>query len=228
MKKIILISCLILISRTALSAQQIRPHDFVPGQRYHLRNGYELSITDAVKQDDHVCSILLSKNGRTVVIEEMAYFNDLKYYPRYEGIDFDDFFAIEFFMGGYSCCLYEKKTGSKVLEFDTAGNSPVFEADNQMLIYSVDNGGDMFFPKSIYLYDLKNGKKYRLNEFLQEERAKNLFWLNILTWFDSFAFGNITPENVEVVFYGCYRPLFDEAGEFSDAEDYSFSFTVER
>lgn len=228
MKKCFLFSCLIFISRITLSSQQVMSHDFVPEQRYNLKNGYELSITDAVKQNDHVCSILLSKNGRTVVIGEMAYFNNLKYYPRYEGIDFEDFFAIEFFMGGYSCCLYEKKTGSKVLEFDTAGNRPVFDADNQMLIYSVDNGGDAFFPRSVYLYDLKNGKKYKLNKFLQNAHAKNLFWLNILTWFDSFAFGNITSENVEIVFYGCYKPLFDEAGEFFDTEDYSFSFIVER
>lgn len=228
MKKYFLISCLIFMSRITLSSQQVKPHDFVPEQRYNLKNGYELSITDSVKQNDHVCSILLSKNGRTVVIREMAYFNNLKYYPRYEGIDCDDFFAIEFFMGGYSCCLYEKKTGSKVLEFDTAGNSPVFEADNQMLIYSIDNGGDAFFPRSVYLYDLKNGKKYKLNTFLQKEQEKNLFWLNILTWFGCFKFGNITSENVEIVFYGCYKPLFDEDGEFFDAEDYSFSFMVER
>lgn len=228
MKKCFLFSCLIFISRITLSSQQITLHNFVPEQRYNLKNGYELSITDAVKQNDHVCSILLSKNGRTVVIGEMAYFNNLKYYPRYEGIDFDDFFAIEFFMGGYSCCLYEKKAGSKVLEFDTAGNRPVFDADNQMLIYSVDNGGDAFFPRSVYLYDLKNGKKYKLNKFLQKAQERNLFWLNILTWFDSFAFGNITSENVEIVFYGCYKPLFDEAGEFFDTEDYSFSFIVER
>ena len=101
----------------------------------------------------------------------------------------------------------KKKTGSKVLEFDTAGNRPIFEADNQLLIYSVDTVGDAFFPKSIYLYDLKNGKKHKLNTFLQKAQEKNLFWLNILNWFDSFEFGNITPENVEIVFYGCYKPL---------------------
>lgn len=172
--------------------------------------------------------MLLSKNGRAVVIGEMAYFNNLKYYSRYEGIDFDDFFAIAFFMGGYSCRLYEKKTGSKVLEFETAGNRPIFEADNQLLIYSVDNGGDAFFLRNVYLYDLKNGKKYKLNTFLQKAQEKNLFWLNILNWFDSLEFGNITPENVEIVFYGCYKPLFDEAGEFFDEEDYRFSFMVER
>lgn len=228
MKKCILISCLVFFSCITLSSQQLKGHDFVPEQRYHLKNGYELSISDAVKQNEHVCSVLLSKNGRTVVIKEGAYFNNLKYYPRYEGIDFDDFFAIEFFMGGYSCCLYEKKTGSKVLEFDIAGNRPVFDADNQLLIYSVDDGRDAFFPRSVYLYDLQNGKKHELNDFLKNEQAKNLFWLNILTWFDSFAFGNITSENAEIVFYGCYKPLFDEAGEFSDAEDYKFSFTVAR
>lgn len=151
MKKCFLFSCLIFISRITLSSQQITPHDFVPEQRYNLKNGYELSITDAVKQNDHVCSILLSKNG-----------------------------------------------------------------------------GDAFFPRSVYLYDLKNGKKYKLNKFLQKEQEKNLFWLNILTWFDCFKFGNITFENVEIVFYGCYKPLFDEAGEFFDTEDYSFSFIVER
>ena len=228
MKKHFLISCLVFIFCTTLSSQEVKPHDFVPEQHYHLKNGYELSITDAVKQNEHVCSMLLSKNGRAVVIEEMACFNNLKYYPRYKGIDFDDFFAIEFFMGGYSCRLYEKKTGSKVFEFDTAGSRPVFEADNQMLIYSVDNGGDAFFPRSIYLYDLKNGKKHKLNTFLQKAQEKNLFWLNILNWFDSFEFGNITPENVEIVFYGCYKPLFDEAGEFFNEEDYRFSFMVER
>ncbi|MDE6719538.1 MAG: hypothetical protein K2J68_06750 [Treponemataceae bacterium] len=228
MKKYFLISCLVFISCTTLSSQEVKPHDFVPEQHYHLKNGYELSITDAVKRNEHVCSIRLSKNGRTVVIGEMAYFNNLKYYPRYEGIDFDDFFAIEFFMGGYSCRLHEKKTGSKVLEFDTAGSRPVFEADNQLLIYSVDNEGDTFFPRSVYLYDLKNGKKHKLNEFLQKAQEKTLFWLNILNWFDSFEFGNITPENVEIVFYGCYKPLFDEAGEFFDEEDYRFSFMVER
>lgn len=228
MKKHFLISCLVFISCTTLSSQEVKPHDFVSEQHYHLKNGYELSISDIVKQNEHVCCMLLSKNGRAVVIGEMAYFNNLKYYPRYEGIDFDDFFAIEFFMGGYSCRLYEKKTGSKVLEFDTVGSRPVFEADNQLLIYSVDNGGDTFFPRSVYLYDLKNGKKHKLNAFLQKAQEKNLFWLNILNWFDSFEFGNITPENVEIVFYGCYKPLFDEAGEFFDEEDYRFSFMVER
>ena len=128
------------------------------------------------------------------------------------------FFAIAFFMGGYSCRLYEKKAGSKMLEFDTAGNRPVFEADNQLLIYSVDTGDDAFFPRSVYLYDLKNGKKHKLNTFLQKAQEKNLFWLNILNWFDSFEFGNITPENVEIVFYGCYKPLFDEAGENSSTQ----------
>ena len=228
MKKYILISCLVFISCITLSSQEVKPHDFVPEQRYLLKNGYKLSITDAVKQNEHVCSMLLSKNGRAGVIEEMAHFNNLKYYPRYEGIDFDDFFAIEFFMGGYSCRLHEKKTGSKVLEFDTAGSRPVFEAENQLLIYSVDTEGDAFFPKSVYLYDLKNGKKHKLNTFLQKAQEKNLFWLNILNWFDSFEFGNITPENVEIVFYGCYKPLFDEAGEFFDTEDCRFSFMVER
>ncbi|MDE5581664.1 MAG: hypothetical protein K2I95_09625 [Treponemataceae bacterium] len=228
MKKYILISCLVFISFTMLSSQEVKPHDFVPEQHYHLKNGYELSISDIVKQNEHVCCMLLSKNGRAVVIEEMAYFNNLKYYPRYEGIDCDDFFAIGFFMGGYSCRLYEKKMGSKVLEFDTAGSRPVFEAENQLLIYSVNNGGDTFFPKSVYLYDLKNGKKHKLNTFLQKAQENNLFWLNILNWFDSFEFGNITPEKVEIVFYGCYKPLFDEAGEFFDEEDCRFSFMVER
>ncbi len=228
MKKHFLILCLIFISYTTASSQQLKSHDFVPNQQYYLKNGYELSITDAVKQNEHMYSILLSKNGQTVVIKESAYFNNLKYYPRYDGIDFDDFFAIEFFTGGYSCCLYEKKTGSKVLEFDITGNRSVFDADNQLLIYNVNDGSDTFFPRSIYLYDLQNGKKHKLNDFLKNEQARNLFWLNILTWFDSFAFGNITSESVEIVFYGCYKPLFDETGEFFDAEDYRFSFTVDR
>ena len=77
-------------------------------------------------------------------------------------------------------------------------------------------------------YDLKNEKQYNLNTCLEASLEKDILWLNIIHWFNSFKIGKVTFDEIKLIFFGCYKPLFDENGEFIDSQDYEFSITVER
>lgn len=207
---------------------RIKKNELAPYEEYNLKNNYKLMISDKIYDGTHKYEITLTKGNHSVLIDTNTYFNNLKYYPRYEGIDFDNYFVITFFYGGYTDCVFEKKTGNLIIEFDSLGSKKIYDISAQLVIYNIKNNEEDFFPRDIILYDLNNNKKHYLNEKLTEERNKQLFWLNILNWYISFEFGVITPNSIEIIFSGCYKPIFDKDGEFIDAEDYRFSFKVLR
>ena len=199
----------------------------VETEQYNLLSNYKLIICDKIESGEHKYQIILSKDGIEKIIKEGFYINNLKYYPVFNGIDFDDYFLLRFYFGSYYFTLFQKNTGKEILTFETPDGMPVYDIENQLLLYNVVNN-KLFLNRDVYIYDLKNEKQYNLNTCLEASLEKDILWLNIIHWFNSFKIGKVTFDEIKLIFFGCYKPLFDENGEFIDSQDYEFSITVER
>ena len=52
-------------------------------------SNYKLIICDKIESGEHKYQIILSKDGIEKIIKEGFYINNLKYYPVFNGIDFE-------------------------------------------------------------------------------------------------------------------------------------------
>ena len=120
--KILFFFCLLCIVASIRSvAQEVKPDEATGEQIYILKDGYTLILTDVLEQGNHVYKVFLKKGNEIFLVSSGQYFNNEKYFPRYEGIDFNDCFVLAFFMGDYNYVLYDKDTHVPVLDFYLGG-----------------------------------------------------------------------------------------------------------
>ena len=107
--KILFFFCsLCIVASIRIVAQEVKTDEATGEQIYILKDGYTLILTDVLEQGNHVYKVFLKKGNEIFLVSSGQYFNDEKYFPRYEGIDFNDCFVLAFFMGDYNYVLYDK------------------------------------------------------------------------------------------------------------------------
>lgn len=210
-----------------LYSQEIDLAHIVETRQYNLLSNYKLIICDQIESETHKYQIVLSKDGIKKVIEEGFYANNLKYYPVFDGIDFDNYFLFRFYDGSYYYTLVKKESGKKIFTFEIPDGMPIYDKENQLLLYNVVNNKS-FLDRDVYIYDLKNEKQYSINSYLEDIFEKDILWLNILHWFNSFKIEKIKFDEIELFFFGCYKPVFDEDGEFVNSKDLQFTIRIKR
>ena len=136
-------------------------------EAYPLKGGYRLVITLAVIDGTNSFVITVNDGKHVKTVSVGAFLDDARYYPRYEGTDFDGYFVITFFFGDYYHHLIEKKSGRDVMTFtggtaDTTHNLLIFQEYDE----SAYDYGDM------YLLNLSTGKRLCLNPYYEQTMAK--------------------------------------------------------
>lgn len=130
--KILFFFCLLCIVASIHSvAQEVRPDEATGEQIYILKDGYTLIFTNVLEHGNHVYKVFLKKGNEIFLVSSGLYFNNEKYFPRYEGIDFNDCFVLAFFTGDYNYVLYDKDTHVPVLDFYLGG----YDISHNLLIY---------------------------------------------------------------------------------------------
>lgn len=139
--------------------------DTVYARTYDLKGGYQLKMYPVIYNiDDYKKNEATGHEARligpgidTIVGSAPAY--QSKMLLRYDSIDFDDCFVIEY-SGGGSTSLYvdviEKKTGRKIIDEQGAAT---YDLVNQLIVYQdYDETGEM------RTYDTKNKNTYTIEE----------------------------------------------------------------
>lgn len=116
-----------------------------------------------------------------------------KYWLRYDSIDFDDCFAIEYSGGGnYSMYihLYDKATGNLLI----AGHSGATDVDNGLILYLDDE------EYNIFLYDVKT------KERIEIERPDRPCFKGTGHW-TGYTITKVTPGMVYLRYDYCEKPV---------------------
>ena len=192
---------------------------------YEQKGGYRLILRPVVRTENgmrlRATEIYIEKDGKLRLLDDRDECSDFlvkKYMNRYDGVDFDDYFIITIYDGGYRHSLYKKSSGKLILRYENSGE-PIHRGN--LLIYN-DGEGE---KEAAYLFDLKTLKKYPLAPYLEAEQKKMTLW-GSMYWTTAFKILSATPKKATIEFGGFYKPLFDENGEFADSEDYRFTFDV--
>ena len=212
--------------------------------RYELKGGYTLIFKPVLLgaklapgiqtqlQKDTTLFILGSTNIFRHGVREGQPLYDTRYLPRYQNVDFDDYFVLSFVEAQMHVrhVLYEKKNGAKIVDY--YGISEVIaDTDNNLLIYTERGKND----ENIFLYDLKKQKKHFLDPYLEralEEVSKQEHCIiSIAMWYaDAFEIAAVSKKRVTIEFhgysYGQYDPVIDDVSEWQDG--YPVSFGIER
>ena len=130
--KILFFFCsLCIVASIRIVAQEVKTDEATGEQIYILKDGYTLIFTNVLEQGNHVYKVFLKKGNEIFLVSSGQYFNNEKYFPRYEGIDFNDCFVLAFFTGDYNYVLYDKDTHVPVLDFYLGG----YDISHNLLIY---------------------------------------------------------------------------------------------
>lgn len=198
--KILFFFCLLCIVASIRSAaQEVKPDEATGEQRYILKDGYTLILTDVLEQGNHVYNVFLKRGNEIFPVSSGEYFNNLKYFPRYEGIDFTDYFVLAFFMGDYNYVLYDKDKHIPLFDFYLGG----YDISNDLLIYWEKERGIQGAVEQVFLLDLQNKKKYRLNRYL-DDFQKNQTVSYLLHFHNQFEIIQVSDTAVEILYTGFY------------------------
>lgn len=210
--------------------------------RYELKGGYTLIFKPVLLgakrapgiqtqlQKDATLFILGSTNVFRHGMRDGQPLYDTRYLPRYENVDFDDYFMLTFFDGGYRNILYKKTSGVKIVDYYGIGEV-IADTDNNLLIYTEREKND----ENIFLYDLKRQKRYLLDPYLEhalEEVSKQEHGIiSVAQWYaDAFKITAVNDTRVTIEFhgysYGQYDPKIEDVSEWQDG--YPVSFSIER
>lgn len=201
--KILFFFCLLCIVASIHSvAQEVKPDEATGEQIYILKDGYTLILTDGLEQGNHVYKVFLKKGNEIFLVSSGQYFNNEKYFPRYEGIDFNDCFVLAFFMGDYNYVLYDKDKHIPLFDFYLGG----YDISNDLLIYWEKERGIQGAVEQVFLLDLQNKKKYRLNRYL-DDFQKNQTVSYLLHFHNQFEIIQVSDTAVEILYTGFYDYL---------------------
>ena len=200
-RNIIIFCSLCIVASIRIVAQEVKTDEATGEQIYILKDGYTLILTDVLEQGNHVYKVFLKKGNEIFLVSSGQYFNNAKYFPRYEGIDFNDCFVLAFFMGDYNYVLYDKDTHVPVLDFYLGG----YDISNNLLIYWEKESSIPGYAAAarVFLLDLQNKRKYQLNSYLADFQ-KNQTVSYLLHFHNQFEIMQVSDTAVEILYTGFY------------------------
>jgi len=137
-----------------------------------------------------------------------------KYWLRYDNIDFDDSFAVEYSGGGNYALyieLFEKKTGKRLIY----GHSGTYDVKNGLILYldedenneetvDVDDSENIDerkeFDSGVVLYDVYKNKKIRFKTPYEPCFGNMGFWA-------CYTITKVTPSTVYLQYDCCDKPI---------------------
>lgn len=166
-----------------------------------LKNNYKLilfSAPDGLYDEDKISyghyARLVGENIDTILAQAST--SQLKYVLRYDSIDFDDHFVIEYSGGGnYAlyCDLYEKSTGRLIINGLTGSS---YDLENQMMIvYPNEENED------ILLFDIAKNKRYPLVEPFEDP------CFGPYGRWTAYRIEKVTPSTVYISYDWCDEPV---------------------
>ncbi|MBE8725795.1 hypothetical protein C4F50_12655 [Flavobacterium sp. KB82] len=130
--------------------------DTIKSQTASLKNNYKLIIFPALDKNKEVINFRLinGKQDKTFLLADTFIAN---YRPYYEGIDFENYFALHSNGGGtsnYYFWLYDKQTGDEVLTDGSFKIQLDFDLKNELILY-IDEDNDY----NLFVYDVNRKTK---------------------------------------------------------------------
>jgi hypothetical protein len=131
-------------------------NDTIKSQIAYLKNNYKLIIFPALDKNKEVINFRLinGKKDKTFLLADTFTSN---YRPYFEGIDFQNYFALHSNGGGTKNLyfwLYDKQTGQEVLTDDSFKIQLDFDLKNELILYTDEDSGYKNF-----IYDVNTKTK---------------------------------------------------------------------
>lgn len=176
---------------------------------FDLKNGYRLTLypmqngVNEAGYAEYGHYARLTGNGVDTVVSA-ANTEMEKYLLRYDSIDFDDYFVLEYSAGG-NYALYtdiiEKKTGKHLLEEDAYAGC--YDVENQLVLYyDAYNPSDEYDDETLMtLRDLKSNKIYKV----KQPYAQSCF--GAMGYWAYFEIQRVTADMVYISYNGCEKPI---------------------
>lgn len=168
---------------------------------FQLKNNYQLILfpaADGYSKNGRICyghyARLIGDSIDEVILSSYGT-EPSKYWLRYDSIDFDNSFAIEYSGGGNYALyinLFDKTTGELML----AGHAGTHDVKNGLIIYLDDEDEE----GNVFLYDVKKDKKIKI------ETPDNVCFASMGYW-TGYTITKVTPSMIYLSYDYCDKPL---------------------